>query len=276
MERTPQNIAAAKLYFSQEGSKTVQLLKGEIPGTAVFHHALDRGDAYQAPADPYQLKIFFVIKGHVVFTAGGDDYPVEKKAAFVPYPGQETAIRAQKPASILEIHWQLTEDDQGFMKDSPTQYPFLQIYEDCEQYRETFKSPRSISRSIIGHHAMPRFAMGSNESYGPDRVEPHEHPLLDQYFFSFPENDIDLLIDGERIPYGGDTLLHIPLGSDHGVDIAPGKKMHYLWIDFLIDPGAIAYLDNVHKPTGVKQSFDDSHQITSGSSCPHDGRAVKP
>ena len=132
----------------------------------------------------------------------------------------------------------------------------IQIYDDSEQYREDFKSPKTISRSIIGHHALPRFCMGSVESYGPDRVEPHAHPLLDQFFFSFSENDINLLIDDRVQPFGGTTIIYIPLGSTHGVDIPEGKKMHYLWIDFIIDPIGVEYLDKVHNPTGVKVRFE--------------------
>jgi len=104
--------------------------------------------------------------------------------------------------------------------------------------------------------------MGSNESYGPDRVESHSHPPLDQFFFSFPENDVVLLIDDMKQPYGGNTLLHVPLGSNHGVEIPEGKKMHYMWIDSIVDPKGISYLDEVHKPTGVKEFFNKEHRIS--------------
>ena len=63
------------------------------------------------------------------------------------------------------------------------------------------------------------------------QVGQHAHPLLDQFFFSFPENDMNLLIDCHICPMKGDTLLHIPLGSNHGVIAQGDQKMHYLWID---------------------------------------------
>jgi len=114
---------------------------------------------------------------------------------------------------------------------------------------------------MIDHHALPGFCMGSNESYGPDLVGKHSHPLLDQFFFSFEDNEVELLIDDMMQPYGGNTLIHIPLGSDHGVSIPEGKKMHYVWIDFMVDAGAVAYLDEVHKKTGVLEEFDGTHPI---------------
>jgi hypothetical protein len=91
--------------------------------------------------------------------------------------------------------------------------------------------------------------MGSVVSYGFDRVEPHSHPLIDQFFFSFPENDAELIIDDERKHYGGYTIVHIPLGSNHGVEVMKGRRMHYLWIDFMIDKRGAAYLDEVHTLT---------------------------
>ena len=72
---------------------------------------------------------------------------------------------------------------------------------------------------------------GSVEANGDDLVGQHAHPLLDQFFFSFPENDMNLLIDCHICPMKGDTLLHIPLGSNHGVIAQGDQKMHYLWID---------------------------------------------
>jgi hypothetical protein len=88
---------------------------------------------------------------------------------------------------------------------------------------------------MIEHGLIPRFAMGSVESRGFDRVEPHSHPMLDQFFVSFKENDSVLLIDGARIPFGGETAYHIPLGSSHGVEVIEGKRLHYLWLDFMTD-----------------------------------------
>ena len=111
---------------------------------------------------------------------------------------------------------------------------------------------------MIPHRIIPRFAIGSVESYGYDYVKPHAHPMLDQFFFSFPENDMDVIINGEHIPMGGNMILHIPLGSDHGVEVTEGKHMHYIWIDFLPDNDlGLKRLDDRHKPTGTLRSFDE-------------------
>lgn len=69
------------------------------------------------------------------------------------------------------------------------------------------------------------------------------------------------MIDDKIQPYGSNTLLHIPLGSNHGVIIPEGKKMHYVWIDFMVADGAVEYLDEVHKKTGVIEHFDENGEI---------------
>src|SRR3546814_3765715 len=140
--------------------------------------------------------------------------------------------------------------------------PSVQDYAASPQYRDYFKSEKTISRTLVGPHVLPRFCMGSVESIGPDRIEPHAHPMLDQLFFSFAENDITLLIDGQRHALGGSTLLHIPLGSDHGVDVSPGKRMHYLWLDFFQRHQDMDYIAEVHKdvPSDRKRTrMNSSH-----------------
>jgi len=46
-------------------------------------------------------------------------------------------------------------------------------------------------------------------------------------------------------------LLHVPLGARHAVEIPKDGLMHYIWIDFLIDPGAMAFLDAEHQKNRI-------------------------
>jgi len=198
----------------------------------------------------------------LAFLTDSKRYPFGERASFVADPNKALEISCSENAHFLEIQWQLNADDQAGLSKHKTIFPLMQIYSECEQYRETYKSQKTISRSIIGHHELPRFCMGTNESYGPDRVGIHEHPLIDQFFYSFSENDVILLIDGKRQPYKGNTLIHFPRVSKHGMEIPEGKKMHYLWMDFIMDPKGVDFLDEVHKMTGVKQSFSQDHRIS--------------
>lgn len=256
------NIALQPIKKSDFARCTVAMLEGEIPGATVYYHTMLAGDKVFYQASPEVLKTFLHMDGVIKIRQKGTDREFNQTASYVADPKEDIELISVTCSHFLEIQWKLEPQDQEFLKENRTTFPLVQIYSECEQYRETFKSEKTISRSIIDHHALPRFCMGSNEAFGPDRVEPHAHPLLDQFFFSFPENDVNLLIDDMVQPYEGNTLIHIPLGSNHGVEILEGGKMHYVWIDFIINPQGVEYLDEVHVKTGVKQSFDENKQIT--------------
>lgn len=223
------------------------LLPAEIPGAEVRHHALPAGAALRGPALPNRLRVLFLVSGAVRFP-GPDEAVLTGKACHVPRVGIPLHVEASAPSELLEIEWAVTDDEFAALRDADTPLPLSQPYAECEQYRDYFKSEKTISRTIVAPHVLPRFCMGSVESRGPDRIEPHAHPMLDQFFYGFAENDITLLVDGERHPMGGNTLLHIPLGSDHGVEVEPGKSVHYIWMDFFADGRDMDYIVEVHKP----------------------------
>ena len=127
---------------------------------------------------------------------------------------------------------------------------------DAKKILDPYKSQKTISRMMIPHEILPQFSMGSVETWGDDLVKPHTHPMLDQLFFNFPENDMDVLIDGTAYPMGGDMILHIPLGSDHGVNVDGNRHLHYMWIDVMPDQEkGLGRLNRTHKPTGLNRSF---------------------
>ena len=63
-------------------------------------------------------------------------------------------------------------------------------------------------------------------------------------------------LDGTAYPMGGDMILHIPLGSDHGVKVDGNRHLHYMWIDVMPDQAkGLERLNRTHKPTGLNRSF---------------------
>ena len=229
------------------------LLAGTIKGATVYSHTMLKGDVNSCAAAPSILKTFFLFEGAISIESGSGKNTLGERASYTANPDEDLKISSDAYSHFIEIQWSLSKDDRQFLANQKVSFPMIQIYDDCSQYREDFKSPKTISRSIIGHHALPRFCMGSCESNGPDRINPHAHPYVDQFFYSFPENDINLLIDDKVQPLEGNTIFYIPLGSNHGVDVPEGKRMHYIWIDFITDPRGVEYLDEVHIPTGVKE-----------------------
>lgn len=235
-----------------------RLLPGEIPGASVYHHILPAGETLSLAGQTGFIRIFFLCSGAMTFSAEGKSFSYDEKAVFTAKPQSNIMLHADAASSFLEIRWDMNESDLADLENSITEFPFSQAYKDAEQYRDFFKSETTISRAILKQTVIPRFAMGSVEAGGDDLVGQHAHPLLDQFFFSFPENDMDLLIDCRICPMKGNTLLHIPLGSNHGVIARGAQKMHYLWIDCTPQSQkdeAVAYLNEVHKPTGEKQSL---------------------
>ena len=100
---------------------------------------------------------------------------------------------------------------------------------------------------LLEPRIVPNLAVGSVETYGKDRVDAHEHPDVEQLFFGFSENDMHLLIDGELTYMGGNTLVHIPLASLHGVEVSDGGCAHYVWIDYIINERGLEYMDAAHE-----------------------------
>lgn len=245
-------IAQQKLdprHRAGDASHAQDLLVGEIEGVAVRHHVLPAGARARIALDGRSLHTFFLIQGQAQFDAGKRVNRLSGKAAYLPEPSASAVdVVADEGVEMLEIVVAMSEADHHHWLSAAAAFPYVLAYDDCEQYRDYFKSEKTVSRTIVPPHLVPRFCMGSVESTGPDRIEPHAHPMLDQYFFSFAENDITLLIDGERHPMGGNTLLHIPLGSEHGVEVEEGRRVHYLWLDFFPNSQDMDYLVEVHKP----------------------------
>lgn len=246
-----------ELLKAADGERASQpLLTGEIPGATVYHHKLPAGESFTSAALPAALRFFFLCDGSATFCANANEVAYAEKAVFVPALTDEVTISAQSNAGVLEIQWAMNDTDLAEIAETKPAFPITARYVDAMQYRDPFKSEKTISRAIIPHRVLPRFAMGSVETYGDDLIGQHEHPLLDQFFFSFAENNMDLLLDDIVYPMGGDTLLHIPLGCNHGVSVKGDQVAHYIWIDFATDPEkANAYLDDVHKATGTHRSF---------------------
>ena len=250
------DVPTQKLDVTTRENKTTVLLPGCIPGATPYHHSIMKGtELTLEPGDFYHILICFI--GEVEFVTDGNEYRFHERVSLIPDPKCAVTVKALTDAHILEIRWNFREGDDELAAEYKTQFPLIQIYRNSKQYRDSYKSDKTISRSCVDQRLIPRFAFGSVETYGPDSVSSHAHPLLDQYFFSFPENEMDVLIDFEPVHMTGSELLYIPLGSMHGVDVKEGEHCHYLWLDFYPDNDrALKFLDEVHVPTGKAAAFN--------------------
>ncbi len=249
-------VIMEKVDVSQSEARSVELCKGEIPGARPVHHTVEAGGELKFAADAGYYHILILIEGEVEFLYEGKSYKYDSRVTFVPASDKELTVKANSHVQLLEVQWDIFPEDAAMLEEYKTEFPINVPYQESIQYIDPNKSKKTISRMMIPQRVIPRFSIGSVESIGEDLVKSHAHPMLDQFFFSFPENDMDVMINGEPIHMLGNIILHIPLGADHGVVVHEGKHMHYMWIDFMPDNElALKRLDERHIPTGENRSF---------------------
>lgn len=242
-------------------NRSITVLPGCIPGATPYHHSIVAGSTLTLQPGPFH-HILILISGDVTFTTDKNSYTFHERVSFVPHPKLSVDIVALTDCQLLEIRWDWKEGDDELAAEYMTQFPHIQIYRNAKQYRDRNKSEKTISRAVIEQRIIPRFAFGSVETYGVDAVKSHDHPMLDQYFFSFPENEMDVLIDFQPIRMKGNELLYIPLGAMHGIDVKQGQHCHYLWIDFYPDNDvALKRLDASHIATGKHVEFSQNGEL---------------
>jgi len=251
------NITFTAMDANKQATCSAPLNPGDIPGAVPYQHNIQSGDTLTLAGNSGVYHILTLIGGQARFLSGGRDDLIAERATYVPAPDQDVTIQAETAVSLFEIQWQIAPGDTAELAAFQTRFPVIQPYRLAKQYRDRNKSDKTISRVIIEQRTIPRFAMGSVETFGPDCVKAHDHPMLDQYFFSFPENDAFITIEGEPYRMLGNQLLYIPLESLHGVDVVQKKHCHYMWIDFMVDETAMHRLDTSHIATGTMRTLEE-------------------
>jgi hypothetical protein len=143
-----------------------------------------------------------------------------------------------------------------------TQFPHIQIYRNAKHYRDRNKSEKTISRAVIEQRIIPRFAFGSVETYGVDAVKSHDHPMLDQYFFSFPENENGRPHRFPAHPHERQrAVVHPPrCHAWHRCQTGPALPLPV--IDFYPDNDvALKRLDASHIATGKHVEFSNNGEL---------------
>lgn len=250
-----QNVVKYIVDAEQTVRSSILMLEDEIPEGKVFYHCLPEGAVLHLPAESNVFKTVFLIEGNVKFLANERVFKACERATFVPSPEMPAVIEANVQSRLLEVQKSMTHEDVKEYIGYGNQYPYFRIYEESVQYADRNTSEKTIKREIVKQRIIPRFAMGSCESYGYDTMGVSSHPHLDQMFFSLPGCDIQVLIDDGQLRLTQNILMHIPLGARHGVIVPEGNYMHYIWIDFMASSSGAEQLDKGHIPTGKHRSF---------------------
>jgi len=235
-----------------EYSKTV--LEGEIPGIKVDHIAITGDIVRDEPKEKGYKFIYLFMKGQGTVLADSVNYDIVPETVFLPNILDMISIRAKKGDTLhfLKIATNLTEQDIIDLEEFPkqnTQKPYYARFIDCEPYTEPIKSPNTVSRTVLPNKYLPRIAMGTVQAPGPDKVGAHEHGMLEQLFLGLTDNEVTVFADDAKIKLPAYSILHIPLGSSHSVEVEKGKKMYYMWMDFFRDKEGEEWLKTHNKIT---------------------------
>ena len=243
-----------------EATYTTQpILPKEISGlTTFFSHFPPSPTPYILPPLPHPtLRLLFFISGSATLTQPSHPtqpssfpLPADDMALFIPHPSHPLHILPSHSTLALELHWTLSPPPHSTdLADLPPSLPLLPYhrpYSSSPTYREAIKSPRTTSRTLLPPHLIPRMAMGSVHTTGPDRVAPHAHPMLEQLFVGLPGTRCVVRCDGVEAEMREGQVLHIPLGSEHGVSVNEGDILHYVWLDFFLTKEGAQWIADMH------------------------------
>jgi len=216
------------------------ILQNEIKGTQVEHIAVTgTKELFDYTKQEFKT-IFLFIKGNGYVKADKKIYSIVPETILLPNIVECVSIRAEENETLhfLKISSELTVQDQIDLKELPkenTQTVYYAKFTDCQSYTEAIKSPNTISRTILSNKYIPRIAMGTVYTKGPDKVDAHEHPMLEQLFLGLSNNHCTVYADNDQVEFIEYSILHIPLGSRHSVSVKEDHLMHYVWMDFFLD-----------------------------------------
>jgi quercetin dioxygenase-like cupin family protein len=227
-----------------------EILPGEIPGIRSTLISLANGVLHRQPATAAEDQVYLVLAGNGEISAQGQTFQV-KAETIAHFPvGWAVDIRAAAAGlDVLVMSLMLTPPDREDLAAHTdlNRVAYVKTFKACEAYGEAIKSAKTVSRTLLPKNIVPRMAIGTVETSGPDQVAPHRHPMLEQYFLGLENNDITVVADGAEIPLNAFELFHIPSGSHHGAKVKEGCKLYYVWMDFFQDRKGLEWL-NEHKP----------------------------
>ena len=227
------------------------VLAGEVPGIRASLVSLGPGGRHVEGRSDAEDKVYLVLEGRGAVVADGTPLPVGRQTIVRLPVGSDASLAADASSTldVLVLRHALSDEDRKDLAAHPENQarPYVRKFSECPTYGEAIKSAKTTSRTLLPKDVVPRMSIGTVETAGPDRVAPHAHPMLEQFFLGLEGNDIVVRADGGQTALGAYELVHIPLGSSHGAEVAEGKKLHYVWMDFFRDREGLRWLET-HKP----------------------------
>lgn len=241
---------------SKPGVEVKSVLANQIKEVQTDLVSITGPAVHEEPAHGAQAVVWLVLDGKGTLRTKGEEYKVEGETIARAPQGWEWRVEAAEGETIraLRVKRDLTAEDLAEFTQHPenNKGPLVKKFSECEAYREAIKSPKTVSRTLLPENFVPRMAMGTVETTGPDKVGAHKHPMLEQLFLGLRGNDITVTADEAKANLTEFSILHIPLGSNHGAEVADGKKLHYIWMDFFMEKKGQEWL-KMHQPIEPKK-----------------------
>jgi mannose-6-phosphate isomerase-like protein (cupin superfamily) len=232
------------------------LMVGEIAELKVDLVSITAPALHVELAKPNKAVVWMIVDGKGTMKTRNRHFEVEGETIARAPQGWDWRISAAPGTTLhlLRLERDITPGDFEELKKYPQfqAEPWVKKFLECEPYSEAIKSPKTISRTLLPENYVPRMALGTVETTGPDEVGKHSHPMLEQLFFGLRGNDIIVTADNDQANLTEFTILHIPLGSHHGAHVLDGKKLHYVWMDFFMKKEGQEWL-KMHKPISETQ-----------------------
>lgn len=233
------------------GVSVQPLMVGEVADVQTDLVTVAGGGSHVEQARPEEAVVWLLVAGKGSMRAKDRVYQVEGETIARAPQGWDWRITADSGSALqlVRVRRKLTAVDLEELRKFPQfqKEPLVKAFRDCAPYGEAIKSPKTVSRTLLPENYVPRMAMGTVETTGPDGVGSHRHAMLEQLFLGLKGNDIAVTADDKQAALGELSLLHIPLGSFHGAQVKEGKKLHYVWMDFFADKAGQEWL-KMHKP----------------------------
>jgi len=216
------------------------VLENEIKDIHVEHIAITPENVITDSLREGCRTVYLFVKGTGEVVAENTRYEVVPETIFLPNTVENFTIKSADNSTLhyLKIICKLSAQDLIDLQDLPvekTRNVYHAKFSDCQSYSEAIKSPDTVSRTILSNEYIPRVAMGTVQTNGPDKVAAHEHPMLEQLFLGLSKNNCIVYADEDKVDFPQYSVVHVPLGSRHSISVEKDQIMYYVWMDFFLD-----------------------------------------
>lgn len=235
----------------QETITEREVLTGKISGVTTDVILITGPDKYVEEENSNHEVIWLFLRGSAALRTKRQVFTLrDETIAHAPLGWKwEIEVGAGDTLLAVRIRKLLSDEDKADLKtyEKDNNAPYVKRFAECMPYSEVIKSAQTVSRTLLPENVVPRMAAGTVETTGPDRVDRHKHPMLEQLFLGLQSNNATFNADNIQIDFPPLSILHVPSGSTHGCEVTTGNKLHYVWLDFFPTKEDQEWL-RMHKP----------------------------